>query len=157
MSNDLQQQIEQLQAELQHYKSIVAEMTVPLIDSVLSDTLLMPLNGHLFNDRFEGINKKLFKHLTTNRKIKIVIMDFTGISPLNLEFITANDLSSSIDKFNRTMKLLGIRPIYTGFQPEVVFNLTKAGFKDTLETYSTYKIAVNQIATEQNIVYKLKD
>lgn len=157
MSNDLQQQIDQLTEELQRYKSIVNEMTVPLIDSLLSNTLLLPLNGHIFQSRIEAINAKVFKHIEKNRKMNIVIMDFTGISPLNLEFISENELAAAIDKFNRTMKLLGVRAIYTGFQPKVVFELKKAGFNEPLETYPSYKNAINQIAIEKNIVYQIKE
>lgn len=157
MSNELNEQIEQLQQKIEYYKSIVSEMTVPLIDSVLPDTLLMPLNGHLFKERFIAIDKKLFKHLESSPQTKILIIDFTGITSSNLEYISAQDLSATLERFNKTMKLLGIRTIYTGFQTKVVFDLVLSGFPEKLETYATYRMAINQVANEKNIYYSLDE
>lgn len=157
MYQDEQQEISALKKELAHYQSIINEMTVPLLDSVIPDVLLMPLNGHLFNERIDAINDKLFTYLAKNRHITILVIDFTGISPLNIKYITGTDLSDAIKKSNSTMKLLGIRSIYTGMHPEVVFELVKSGFVEKLETYLTYKDAITKIAAEKNLFYSVKE
>lgn len=155
MSKKLEQELLLLKKELEQYKSIVHEITVPLIDSAIPNTLLLPLSGHLFNERINAINEKLFLHLTKNRQIKIIVIDFTGITPSDLRYITGTDLSAAIKTSNSSLKLLGIRSIYTGFHPEVVFEITKSGFTETLETYPTYRMATTQLSKEQNLFYRL--
>lgn len=155
MSKSLEQELTALKSELDQYKSIVREMTVPLIDSAILDTLLVPLSGHLFNERINAINEKLFIHLEKNRQIKILVVDFTGILPSDLRYITGTDLSLAIGTSNSSLKLLGIRSIYTGFHPEVVFEITKSGFTEDLETYPTYRMAISQLSKEKNLFYSM--
>lgn len=155
MSKDMEQELRALKSELEQYKYIVSEMTVPLIDSAIVDTLLLPLSGHLFNERIAAINEKLFLHLEKNRQIKILVIDFTGITPSDLRYITGADLSTAIKTSNSSLKLLGIRSIYTGFHPEVVFEITKSGFTETLETYPTYRMAITQLSQEKNLFYRM--
>lgn len=157
MNQQEQQELFALKKELAYYQSIINEMTVPLLDSVIPDVLLMPLNGHLFNERINAINDLLFSYLEKNRHIKILVIDFTGIAPSNIKYITGTDLSEAIKKSNSTMKLLGIRSIYTGMHPDVVFELIKSGFAEELETYLTYKDAITKIAAEKNLFYAVKD
>lgn len=63
VAQNLEDQITLLRHEIAQYKSIIKEMSVPLIESSLNNTLLMPLSGHLFQERITQIEVKLFNHL----------------------------------------------------------------------------------------------
>lgn len=150
MSDNVKQQLVDLQKEIAYYKSIVSEITVPIIETLLDNTLLLPLNGHLFFDRLHKMSLKVYEYLKSKPSIKIILIDFTGITPTHLQFIDAVELTQSLQNFNRTLKTLGIRTIYTGFHPEVVLALIRSGFSEHLETYSSYKIATHKLSNEIN-------
>lgn len=150
MSNNIQQQLFDLQQEITYYKCIVNEMTVPMIETLLDDTLLLPLNGHLFTELLNRMTTKVFNYLELHPAIKIIIIDFTGITPIHLQFIDSVELAQSLQNFNQTLCTLNIRTIYTGFHPEVVLALIRSGFSEKLESYSTYKIAIHKLSNEIN-------
>ncbi|MBQ0138798.1 MAG: STAS domain-containing protein [Kurthia sp.] len=156
MSNDTQEQIAELQKEINFYKSIISEMTVPLIETFVDNTLLVPLNDHLFTARNQAIEEKIVKYIELHHSIKIIIFDFTGITPKNIQFIDSMELSNTLEKLNKTLQMIGIRPIYSGFHPEVVLSLVSSGFMDELETYSSYKIAIHKVARDLNFVAPMK-
>lgn len=148
LAQNLQDQITLLQYELAHYKSIVKEMSVPLIESSLKNTLLMPLSGHLFQERITQIEDKLFNYLQEHRHIKTIIIDFTGISYKNTTLLTNDVLTDALRNLQTTLTVVGIRVVYTGFQPEVIFHFVKSGFHEQLETYPTYRLAVEHLYKE---------
>lgn len=148
MSHDVQQQLKSLQKEVDYYKAIAKEMTVPLIETLVDHTLLIPLTGHIFPARSETIRAQVFNYLKKHHSIKIIIFDFTAITPKNLQFIKSIELSSTLKTLNKTLQTIGIRPIYCGFHPEVVFSLVSSGFTEELESYSTYKKAIQKVAKD---------
>lgn len=148
MAQNLEDQITLLRHEVAQYKSIIKEMSVPLIESSLNNTLLMPLSGHLFQERITQIEAKLFNYLQEHRHVKTVIMDFTGISHKNTIMMSTDELSDALRNLHTTLTVVGIRVVYTGFQPEVIFNFVKSGFNEQLETYPTYRLALEHLYKE---------
>lgn len=145
MSADFEKQISTMQAEIELYKAIISEMTVPIINSVIPNTLLIPLNGHLFKERIDAIDKIIFEHISKHKNTRNIIMDFTGISAIHIELLANGQLSIALRDFNNTMNTLGIRTLYTGFQADVALNLIQSGFNESLEAFPTYKDAVNKL------------
>ncbi|MCA9725959.1 MAG: hypothetical protein KC452_11720, partial [Kurthia sp.] len=113
MAQNLEDQITLLRHEIAQYKSIIKEMSVPLIESSLNNTLLMPLSGHLFQERITQIEAKLFNYLQEHRHVKTVIMDFTGISHKNTIMMSTDELSDALRNLHTTLTVVGIRVVYT--------------------------------------------
>lgn len=140
--------IAELERKLNFTEEIIRTINVPIIESVLSRTILMPITGHLFAERIEMIDQHLFNYLNEFRKIKIIIIDFTAISKINMKLIDEELLSNALANLNQTLQVIGIRPIYTGFQPEIAYSFINSGFSQKLETYPTYRNAVLKLVAE---------
>lgn len=140
--------IAELEHKLKYTEEIIRTMDVPIIESVLSRTILMPITGHLFPERIEMIDQHLFKYLNEHRLVQIIIIDFTAISQNYIALIDGETLSAALSNLNQTLQVIGIRAIYTGFQPEVAYTFINSGFSQKIETYPAYRNAVMKLVAE---------
>ncbi|MEG0381039.1 MAG: hypothetical protein RR603_05000, partial [Kurthia sp.] len=96
----------------------------------------------------EMIDQHLYKYLDEHRLVQIIIIDFTAISQRYIALIDGDTLSAALANLNQTLQVIGIRTIYTGFQPEVAYTFINSGFSQKLETYPTYRNAVLKLVAE---------
>lgn len=75
-------------------------------------------------------------------------MDFTEISHKNTIMMSIDELSDALRNLHMTLTVVGIRVVYTGFQSEVFFNFVKSCFNEQLETYPTYRLALEHLYKE---------
>ncbi|MDQ0861213.1 hypothetical protein [Bacillus sp. V2I10] len=76
---DLQAEILELKKQLEASAEIINEISVPIIPSIIPDTILVPITGRLSSERFDQIISKVLE-VSHSDEISTVIVDFSAIS-----------------------------------------------------------------------------
>ncbi|ANU23839.1 STAS domain-containing protein [Planococcus donghaensis] len=145
---DPQQEIKQLQDQLVYFKKLIKNMSAPIIPSVVPKTILVPIAGFIFTDRFDLIRTAVLEYAEKHRDTERVIFDFTGVTTDDLMEFDYNGLASELSQLNSALGLMGLRAIYVGFNPLFVREIVHAGIQVELEVYTTFKVALEHVLSE---------
>lgn len=145
---DPQQEIKQLQEQLVYFKKLIKNMSAPIIPSVVPKTILVPIAGFIFTDRFDMIRTAVLEYAEKHRDTERVIFDFTGVTTDDLMEFDYNGLASELSQLNSALGLMGLRAIYAGFNPLFVREIVHAGIQVELEVYTTFKVALEHLLNE---------
>ncbi|WP_050614439.1 STAS domain-containing protein [Bacillus testis] len=144
----LQQENDRLREELEKSQSLVKDISAPIIPSILPETILVPIVGNLFPERFDVINAKVLKAANAEN-VTTVVMDFTAITEKELEGLEsfahhANDLKEALH-------LMGVKLVFVGFGPKLTLTLLQSDLANdkNLETYLTFKQALETLAAKR--------
>lgn len=141
-------EIQELKELVAHYEKVIYNMSTPIIPSVLPNTILVPIAGFIFKDRFEMIRSKVLEYAAKDREAECVIFDFTGVRMHDVETFDYNVLATELSQLNSALRLMGLRPIYVGFNPRFVREIVHAGIQVDLEVYTTFRVALQNLLTE---------
>lgn len=141
-------EIQELKELVAHYEKVIHNMSAPIIPSIVPNTILVPIAGFIFRDRFETIRTKVLEYAEIHRDTERVIFDFTGVRMEDVETFDYNELASELSQLNSALKLMGLRPIYVGFNPRFVREIVHAGIRVDLEVYTTFRAALKNLLTE---------
>lgn len=141
--------IEELQDMVRYYEKLIKNMAAPIIPSIIPNIILIPITGIIFRDRFEAIRSNVLAYAEEHRGIECAIFDFTGVQLEDIEAFDYNELASELTQINSTLKLMGLRPIYVGFNPAFVKEIVHAGMQVDLEAYTNFRVALKQILSEK--------
>lgn len=72
-------EIQELKELVAHYEKVIHNMSAPIIPSIVPNTILVPIAGFIFRDRFETIRSKVLEYAEKHRETERVIFDFTGV------------------------------------------------------------------------------
>ncbi|MDJ0332098.1 STAS domain-containing protein [Planococcus sp. S3-L1] len=145
---DPQQEITHLKEQLLYYEKLIKNMSAPIIPSVVPKTILVPIAGFIFSERFDLIRTTVLTYAEKHRDTERVIFDFTGVTTDNLMEFDYDGLASELSQLNSTLNLMGLRAIYVGFNPLFVREIVRAGIQVELEVYTTFKTALERLLTE---------
>ncbi|ALS79236.1 STAS domain-containing protein [Planococcus kocurii] len=145
---DPQQEITQLKEQLLYYEKLIKNMSAPIIPSVVPKTILVPIAGFIFSERFDLIRTTVLTYAEKHRDTERVIFDFTGVTTDNLMEFDYDGLASELSQLNSALSLMGLRAIYVGFNPLFVREIVRAGIQVELEVYTTFKTALERLLTE---------
>ncbi len=143
-----QQEIKELKELVQYYEKVIKNMSAPIIPSIVPRTILVPIAGFIYRDRFETIRTKVLQYAADNRETESVVFDFTGVTLEDVEAFDYNELASELAELNSSQKLMGLRPIYVGFNPRFVREIVHAGIQVELEVYTNFRTALKVLITE---------
>ena len=135
----LKKKLEELNAKIAYYEKIVHELSAPIIPSIVDDTILVPISGYFLQDRVETIQTRVLHYLGEHREINCTIFDFTGVEMNHIESLDYNTFALEISQLDAAMKLMGVRPIYVGFNPLLVREIVHAGIHVQIESYVNFK------------------
>lgn len=141
-------EIQELKELVAYYEKVIHNMSAPIIPSIVPNTILVPIAGFIFRDRFETIRSKVLEHADKHRETERVIFDFTGVRMEDVESFDYNELATELTQLNSALKLMGLRPIYVGFNPRFVREIVHAGIQVDLEVYTTFRAALKNLLTE---------
>jgi rsbT co-antagonist protein RsbR len=141
-------EIQELKELVAHYEKVIHNMSAPIIPSIVPNTILVPIAGFIFRDRFETIRSKVLEYAEKHRETERVIFDFTGVRMEDVETFDYNELATELTQLNSALKLMGLRPIYVGFNPRFVREIVHAGIQVELEVYTTFRAALKNLLTE---------
>lgn len=139
---DLEKEIQELKAEIASYKQIIHDLSAPIIPSIVENTILVPISGYLTQDRLESIRTRILAYLGENREINCTVFDFTGVEMTHIKNLDYNIFALEISQLDASMRLMGIRPIYVGFNHQLVRHIVHAGIHVHIETYVNFKTAL---------------
>ena len=139
---DYENEISQLKAKIASYERILLDSAAPIIPSIVENTILVPISGHTGKDRFDLIRTRVLGYVGENKDTECVVFDFTGVSPSDIEDFDFNLLTLEINQLNESLKLMGIRPIFVGFNPLIVREVVHAGIHLDIETYVNFRTSL---------------
>lgn len=145
---DKENEILILREKIAHYEQILSETAVPIIPSILDETILVPIAGHIGHDRFNMIRTRVLEYVANDRGVERTVFDFTGVGTKDIQEADYNILAIEIGQLNSSLKLMGIRPIYVGFNPHLVKEIVHAGIHVEIETYVNFKTALAVLFAE---------
>lgn len=141
-------EIIKLREELEYYKSIVYSMSSPIIPSIVPKTILVPVAGYIYRERFNNIETSTLHYISEHQEVENVIFDYTGVSTDDVSSMDYNELARAISNLNSSLKLMGIRPIYVGFNPRLIRELVHAGIHVEIETFQSFRTALQGLLSE---------
>jgi len=145
-----EQEIQVLKDKVTYYEKIISNMSAPIIASIVPKTILIPIAGYMFKERFNIIQTKSLDYVGTHRETEQAIFDFTGVTVEDVESFDYNELATELYQLNNSLKLMGIRPIYVGFNPRFVREIVHAGIQVEIETYVNFRGALQRLLKENN-------
>ena len=148
MSNE--SEIQALKDKVKYYENIINNMSAPIIASIVPKTIMIPIAGYMFKERFTIIQAKTLAYVGEHKEIDQAIFDFTGVSVEDIATFDYDELGSELFQLNNSLKLMGIRSIYVGFNPRFVREIVQAGIQVELETYVNFRSALQRILKEKN-------
>lgn len=148
MSQELE--IQELKEQIKYYQGIIKNMASPIIPSVVPSTILVPIAGQLFKERFDSIRTNTLAYIGNHRDTEKAIFDFTGVTVEDIQAFDYTELTDELYQLNNSLKLMGVRPIYVGFNPRFVREIVQAGIQVELESHISFRAALQQLIKENN-------
>jgi len=145
-----EQEILELKEQLEYYKSIVYNMSSPIIPSIVPKTILVPVAGYIYRERFNNIETEVLAYIAEHREVENVVFDYTGVSTDDVSSFDFNELALAISNLNSSLKLMGMRPIYVGFNPKLIQEIVRAGVHVEIETYQSFRNALQGLLNEES-------
>lgn len=145
---DAAKEMKQLQLKIAELEQLLYHSAVPVIPSILDETILVPIAGHVSHHRFSHIRSRVLEYVDHHRTIERVVFDFTGVEIEHIQEADYEELAFSIGELNQALKLMGIRPIYVGFNPRLVKDIVHAGVHVNIETFINFKTALAVLYSE---------
>ena len=146
---DSEKSIDELKDMVRYYEKLIRNMAAPIIPSIVPNIVLIPITGIIFRDRFQAIRTNVLAYAEEHRELECAIFDFTGVQLEDIEAFDYNELASELTQVNTGLKLMGLRPIYVGFNPPFVKEIVNAGIQVELEAYTNFRIALKHILYER--------
>ncbi len=145
-----EEEIVELKEQIARFEKIIMTMSTPIIPSIVPKTILIPIVGYMYKERFDNIETQTLAYIGEHKEVENVIFDFTGVSLEHIQTFDYNDLALSINRLNSSLRLMGIRPIYVGFNPSFIKEIVYASLHVEIETYKDFRAALNHLLGENN-------
>lgn len=151
-----EQEIIELKEKIAYYERIINTISTPIIPSIVPKTILIPIAGYMFRERFENIQTKTLHYIGEHKEIEHAVFDFTGVNVEDVESFDYNELAMSISSLNSSLRLMGIRPMYVGFNPRFIREIVHASIQVDIETYKSFRDALNKLLVESKKSISIK-
>ncbi|MET1014144.1 MAG: STAS domain-containing protein [Paenisporosarcina sp.] len=151
-----EQEIMELKEKIAYYEKIIKTISTPIIPSIVPKTILIPIAGYMFRERFENIQTKTLQYIGEHKEIEQAVFDFTGVNVEDVEAFDYNELALAISSLNSSLRLMGIRPIYVGFNPRFIREIVHASIQVDIETYKSFREALKKLLGESNNTINIK-
>jgi rsbT co-antagonist protein RsbR len=143
-----------LTAKLHEYELLIEELSVPIIPSIIPNTILVPLNGLLTPQRFKMIHEKILQHVH-QLHADAVLIDFTGISLEEAGKIGLKEVSAQTNVLKNSLELMGVECLFVGFSPQFAQGLVQEGVDlKGFITHSTFRKGLQYLMAKKGIELK---
>lgn len=146
---DYEKEIEKYKKRIAELEETIKRSSVPIISSVVDDTILVPVVGYTGAERFELIRTLVLEYLDKHRSVNCVVFDFTGADLNEKDLSDYDSLALELQMLNNTLKLMDVRPISVGFNPLIVRRIIAAGVQMEFESYINFRMALKVLLKEQ--------
>ncbi|WP_432352625.1 STAS domain-containing protein [Sporosarcina sp. A2] len=145
------EEVQQLKAKIAKYEEIINETSVPIITSIIDNTILLPIVGYTDKERMERIRSRILEYVGDFRDIETAVFDFSSIRLAEEEGLEM--LSLELQLMCSELQLMGVRPIMVGFTPPFVRQLVNSGIASEVESYSNFKAALQVLMVEKGLSF----
>lgn len=145
------EEIAKLKATIAKYEEIISETSVPIITSIIDNTILLPIVGYTDKERMERVRSKVLEYAGDHRSTEAAVFDFSSIRLAEDEGLEM--LSHELQLMRSELQLMGIRPIMVGFTPPFVRQLVNAGVASQVESYANFKAALQALMDEKGLSF----
>jgi rsbT co-antagonist protein RsbR len=137
-------QINDLNKRIRELENKTNKVSVPMIPSIIPDTLLVPLTFDVSVDYFDHVIQCILDYVN-NSEIDSIVLDFSGFILKDCDNLEL--LGENIGSLISSLKLMGIRVLVVGLTPAFVKDLisSKLAFTNSLNTFSTFKAALEHL------------
>jgi rsbT co-antagonist protein RsbR len=146
----MQETINQLQNRVNELEEIIEQTALPIIQSIVPNTLLIPFTGVLSSERFRRIIPKVLNY-AGGTTTDAAILDFTAISIRNVEDLQS--LGKYLKDLIEALNLMGIEVHLVGFSPQLAQVMVKSGLSLVKEVnaFSTFKSALEFLLKKKGL------
>lgn len=145
--------IKSLEKRIEEYEATIADMTAPIIPSIVPQTILVPITGLLMAERFEKITVKILNHIK-DHDIEFAIIDFTDITVERIERMCLVELGQQIRNLTESIHLMGVKPYFVGMTPQLIKEIVLSGIELNAETHATFQAALKHLMKINNLVFQ---
>ncbi|RFU68117.1 STAS domain-containing protein [Peribacillus saganii] len=148
----LQEKIKELTQQVNELETLVQNVSVPIIPSIIPDTILIPVSGEVSVSRFDLVIPKILNYVN-NVNIDSVILDFSAITLKEVENLVI--LVRYIESLTSSLKLMGIQVLIVGFTPLFAQELVRSElpFVKELNAFSSFKTALQFLMKEKGLAF----
>lgn len=151
--NELKLQLKEEQEKVKKLEQMILEITSPIIQSIIPQTILVPIVGNLHTRRIENIIEKLL-HYSSLHDVDAIIIDFSAIKKDDIEEVVA--FGKYIDHLTGALSIVGLDVYYVGFTPEITKILIQSGLsvsKD-IKTFLSFNQALKWLMKVKGLEFK---
>ncbi|EMR05231.1 Anti-anti-sigma regulatory factor (antagonist of anti-sigma factor) [Bhargavaea cecembensis DSE10] len=147
---EMQQTIDQLREQVAELESLVSQIMVPIIPSILPDTILIPFAGELTPEFSRNVVSKVLNHVAATNT-QTAILDFTALSIENPDSLSV--FGKAIEELSASLSLMGIEVITVGFTPHFAREVTMSGLPlvNKLKSFSTFRSALQHLMKQRGL------
>ena len=147
---EMHQSIVQLKKRVGELESLISQIMVPIIPSIMPDTILVPFAGELTPEFSQDVVSKVLNHVATTGT-QIAILDFTALSIEKPESLSV--FGRAIEELSASLSLMGIEVITVGFTPHLAREVTLSGlpFVNKLKSFTTFRSALQHLMKERGM------
>ena len=140
----LKDRIDELNTRVSDLEQLIEDANIPIIPSILPNTILIPFAGELSHDRLDLSVAKILDY-ASNSHTDSAIIDFTAISLNMLDELEV--LGEFIEKMTASLALMGIKVIVVGISPPFAQVLVNSGlpFIQQIKAFATFKTALEYL------------
>ncbi|MRX72737.1 hypothetical protein GJU40_11310 [Bacillus lacus] len=151
-NEQLSQRITELEERIRELETIIEHSSVPIIPSIIPNTVLIPLTGELSPSRFEQIIPRILE----GGKIKDVdsaVIDLSAITTKEIENL--NIAGHYFRNLIVSLNLLGIQVFFVGFTPALAKELVQTGLPlaNELTAFSSFKAALTFLMKKKGLAF----
>ncbi|WP_252503964.1 STAS domain-containing protein [Sporosarcina sp. Marseille-Q4943] len=146
---DYDKEIEKYKERIAFLEKTIKNLSVPIISTLVDDTILVPIVGYTGSERFELIRTVVLEYLDKHRSVNCVVFDFTAADLDEKEIHEYDSLAQELQMLNNTLKLMDVRPISVGFNPLIVRKIIAAGVQMEFESYVNFRTALKTLLKEK--------
>ncbi len=149
---ELRGQVERMSKRVEELESLIDHMSVPIIPSIIPDTILIPIVGEISPERANMITPKILSH-ASGAGMDSVIIDLTGIIANDMDALSV--LIEFIQKISSSFKLMGIKVFVSGVSRELAQQLAATGlpFVKELNSHMNFKSALAKLMEIKGISF----
>lgn len=148
----MQSRIEELNQKVEELEEQIQNMSIPIIPSILPNTILVPFVGDLYPERFNNASPQILTHVSEH-VTDIAILDFTAISLQ--QAVSLDILGEHINSLARSLNLMGTEVVIVGLGPQLTRALVTSGMDiiQNINCFLDFKTALQYLMKQKGLKF----
>ena len=134
--------------EIKKSQEVIAELSTPIVKTVLEGVLLVPLIGRIDECRMESMQTTVLEKCA-DYNAESIILDFSGITYSNNE-----NMFHLLDQLAGALALMGTETMFVGFTPDVVRKIYNFDFMNEVKSYLSFSQAMAAIMKRRKVALR---